>query len=203
LLFPDCAQAKAAAKKAVCLSNVRQIVLASVMYSDDNDDVGPCAVVGLHGAGLNGGWIFYTRFPADDDKLPGSYQPQNGTLFPYVKNRTIFACPTDVHAQISGNSYAINSCVLINESPYDLGMNLTSFQDPSSLAWYIEEYEGEDPVGGSSDDGFYLYPINFVSGRHSGLSNLGFLDGHVKSLSPSMVLGKGYVFKDPENQFCR
>jgi prepilin-type N-terminal cleavage/methylation domain-containing protein/prepilin-type processing-associated H-X9-DG protein len=38
ILFPVFAQAKAAAKKTVCLSNLKQAGLAAVMYSNDNDD---------------------------------------------------------------------------------------------------------------------------------------------------------------------
>src|SRR4051812_19231645 len=38
ILFPVFAQAKEAAKKISCLSNVKQIALASLMYSNDYDD---------------------------------------------------------------------------------------------------------------------------------------------------------------------
>src|ERR1700760_1429785 len=38
ILFPVFAQAKQAAKKAVCLSNTKQIVLAELMYQNDYDD---------------------------------------------------------------------------------------------------------------------------------------------------------------------
>src|SRR5579859_6096079 len=39
ILFPVFAQAKAAAKKASALSNVKQIDLGSLMYSNDYDDM--------------------------------------------------------------------------------------------------------------------------------------------------------------------
>lgn len=43
ILFPVFSQAKAAAKKTVDLSNMKQIALALTMYSDDNDDqIPPC-----------------------------------------------------------------------------------------------------------------------------------------------------------------
>jgi prepilin-type N-terminal cleavage/methylation domain-containing protein len=38
ILFPVFAQAKEAAKKTSCLSNLKQIGLATVMYSNDYDD---------------------------------------------------------------------------------------------------------------------------------------------------------------------
>src|SRR6185312_13133238 len=39
ILFPVFAQAKAAAKKSACLSNVKQIGTANVMYMGDYDDM--------------------------------------------------------------------------------------------------------------------------------------------------------------------
>jgi prepilin-type N-terminal cleavage/methylation domain-containing protein/prepilin-type processing-associated H-X9-DG protein len=44
ILFPVFAQAKAAAKHATCVSNVKQMGLAMVMYSTDNDDILPMAI---------------------------------------------------------------------------------------------------------------------------------------------------------------
>ena len=41
ILFPVFAQAKAAAKQSVCLSNVKQLNLALVQYGTDNDDLFP------------------------------------------------------------------------------------------------------------------------------------------------------------------
>lgn len=43
ILFPVFAQAKVAAKKATCISNVKQLGLASIMYSVDSDDLLPPA----------------------------------------------------------------------------------------------------------------------------------------------------------------
>ena len=39
ILFPVFAQAKASAKQIVCMSNMKQIGLATKMYMNDNDDV--------------------------------------------------------------------------------------------------------------------------------------------------------------------
>src|ERR1700678_194618 len=41
ILFPVFAQAKAAAKKASCLSNTKQVGLGWIMYADDYDDMMP------------------------------------------------------------------------------------------------------------------------------------------------------------------
>jgi prepilin-type N-terminal cleavage/methylation domain-containing protein/prepilin-type processing-associated H-X9-DG protein len=79
ILFPVFAQAKAAAKQSMCLSNIRQVGLASIMYSDDFDDTYP-AILPTQ-APINGG---------------GSWtRPYDTMLQPYVKNDGIFGCPSD------------------------------------------------------------------------------------------------------------
>src|SRR5512140_2696238 len=45
ILFPVFAQAKAAAKKTACLSNVKQQILGGLMYAGDNDDGMPDVAV--------------------------------------------------------------------------------------------------------------------------------------------------------------
>lgn len=82
ILFPVFAQAKAAAKKTVCLSDVKQIALADVMYGTDNDDF---IVPGL--------------IPADAGAIEQSWEENPGTtawdnaydhlLMPYMKNYQI------------------------------------------------------------------------------------------------------------------
>src|SRR6185436_14294989 len=47
ILFPVFAQAKTAAKAAVCLSNVKQVSLAAILYAADYDDMYPQQAVTL------------------------------------------------------------------------------------------------------------------------------------------------------------
>jgi prepilin-type N-terminal cleavage/methylation domain-containing protein/prepilin-type processing-associated H-X9-DG protein len=203
ILFPVFAQAKAAAKKAACGSNVRQIGMAALMYANDADDLGPSAAVGATAAGLTGGWIYYSRFPADDGKTPAGYDATKGSLYPYIKNAAIFVCPVDSLGQTSGNSFAINSCVTTPNGTFGSGISQTTVTEPSSTAYFVEEYEGSDDVRGSSDDGYYQYTDNFVSARHTQQSNVGFYDGHAKSIRPSAFLAQGYQYRDAESKFCR
>jgi prepilin-type N-terminal cleavage/methylation domain-containing protein len=80
ILFPVFASAKEAAKKTACLSNARQIGLASKMYLADYDDTMP---------------IFYAYMsqpPAGDPNHKGV----EVLLFPYLKNREVFKSPFDV-----------------------------------------------------------------------------------------------------------
>jgi prepilin-type N-terminal cleavage/methylation domain-containing protein len=82
ILFPVFAQAKAAAKKAADLSNVKQISLGITMYTADVDDMYPSAY--YHRAfnpalgGTNAGYIHWS-----------------GMIQPYVKNIQLFVSPGD------------------------------------------------------------------------------------------------------------
>ncbi|RYG30683.1 prepilin-type N-terminal cleavage/methylation domain-containing protein [bacterium] len=72
ILFPVFAQAKAAAKKTLCLSNTKQLGLGVYQYVIDSDDVLPM-----------GGWVYGSR-------TSRWFQD----VYPYVKNLDVFTCPT-------------------------------------------------------------------------------------------------------------
>lgn len=91
ILFPVFAQAKQAAKKAVCISNMKQQGLAATMYANDNDDALPatgyydvCNSLNANGTFSEGGTVRGHGLFA----FPISTQP-------YIKNKDIFACPSD------------------------------------------------------------------------------------------------------------
>ena len=95
ILFPVFAQAKAAAKKTACLSNMKQLGLAQNIYINDFDDAMPYT-------GDNGGfWAWFPSEPCDPNVgCPGgfldprSFQNWGAELYPYCKNLGIFLCPT-------------------------------------------------------------------------------------------------------------
>jgi prepilin-type N-terminal cleavage/methylation domain-containing protein/prepilin-type processing-associated H-X9-DG protein len=66
ILFPVFAQAKEAAKKTSCLSNLKQIGLGTLMYTNDSDDMYTQSEYGGNGAGPHIAWTT--------------------TTYPYIKN---------------------------------------------------------------------------------------------------------------------
>ncbi len=108
ILFPVFAQAKAAAKKTQCVSNLKQIGTGFQMYMSDSDDVWPV-------------WSARMDPPGDADLFAVKYMYQ-GLLYPYIKNgsnltsgelKDLWACPTSkpLFSQIS-NTYAYNHWTL-------------------------------------------------------------------------------------------
>ena len=111
ILFPVFAQAKEAAKKTSCLSNMKQISLGLLMYSNDADDT----IIIADEAGSATGGVAGTQWDAD-----ANWQYY---VLPYIKNGTgfsvnmwnnqkdviggIFNCPTAVNQKQDGH-YGLN-----------------------------------------------------------------------------------------------
>jgi prepilin-type N-terminal cleavage/methylation domain-containing protein/prepilin-type processing-associated H-X9-DG protein len=85
ILFPVFAQAKVAAKKASDLSNIKQIGLAQLMYTNDYDDMYSPSSIEDHNNGA---------CPSAFNGAPiGWWTPWEALLYPYTKNGQIFISP--------------------------------------------------------------------------------------------------------------
>jgi len=111
ILFPVFAQAKEAAKKTVCLSNMKQIGTGMALYLGDVDDTLPWAAYWDYSPGT--GWA----------TAAGGMHEWSSVILPYIKNGkeqlisyagaaggpgTVFACPTSkVPGQL--DTYGVHS----------------------------------------------------------------------------------------------
>jgi len=170
ILFPVFARARENARRASCQSNLKQLGLALLMYSQDYD-----------------GRIFNPPDPA------GAYTWWTDPYLPYLKNNQILNCPstTKALAGYTGHNYSCNMHVLrpgISVSPDDYNTSQTAFVmdgvNPTSMAGdCTSAYHSQDGANGAigtphidpNDNGYA-----FVSNRHLQGTNVAFLDGHVK-----------------------
>src|SRR3712207_2136374 len=60
ILFPVFGRARENARRASCLSNMKQLGLAFMQYTQDYDEILPLAMRGVNGINKLGGWMFYT-----------------------------------------------------------------------------------------------------------------------------------------------
>src|SRR5207247_8023959 len=90
ILFPVFEQARDKARATSCLSNDKQIGLGLIMYTQDYDETFPPS-----------------RFTSDPtDSGNDRHDPWSTTIYPYVKNAGIYACPSDITpADINANTY--------------------------------------------------------------------------------------------------
>lgn len=93
ILFPVFAQAKAAAKKTVCLSNTKQFALGFLLYAGDNDDI-YCGNTLLTVAAWQGAGFGLPNGFMD----PAADQNWGAEVFPYLKSLPLLVCPVAVPA---------------------------------------------------------------------------------------------------------
>ena len=95
ILLPTLSQARESSKRIVCSSNLRQLGIAQVAYTLDNDGVFPA---GARGGYLSHDWIHWEegRPPTDE---PLDKRLNNGALVPYMGGTFdpgIYRCPSDI-----------------------------------------------------------------------------------------------------------
>ncbi|MBI5830746.1 MAG: DUF1559 domain-containing protein [Armatimonadetes bacterium] len=201
ILFPVFAKAREKARGSSCQSNVKQIGLGLLQYTQDYDEALP-----QRGGGSVPGW--------------------QAVIQPYLKSDQIFNCPSAPALKYNGTpasgGYAVNNCGYgINEPP--LGAARLSGQPggmwhampPMSQAEFpapamtIVFGEG-DPAGCCGDAlgvGLFTYTASgtypafgngwsggrrsFV-GRHMDMGNMGFMDGHVKMVKMDALMLNNY-----------
>jgi len=212
ILFPVFAQAKESAKKSTCLSNAKQLGTATYLYFGDNDDQLMNAVFGPPGASAAGGWIYFGTFPANTvTQRADGFDAKRGSLYPYIKSAEVFVCPSDVNGRNSGNTYAINSCLTtINTFGFAVGKSSTAASSPAQFVLFGEEVFDDESAGdasflsqSSTPDGFLVYPIKYLSTRHSGGSNSTFLDGHAKWYKPEALIAQNLLTGGEALETCQ
>jgi prepilin-type N-terminal cleavage/methylation domain-containing protein/prepilin-type processing-associated H-X9-DG protein len=196
ILFPVFARARENARRASCASNLKQLGLAFIQYSQDYDEMLPGATDGPAGVGETGGWISYGFFPANTS-ASRQFFPAQGGLFPYTKSEQIYVCPSDTVAQVTGNSYAVNYCTLHQGADGHVpAKSLAAFESTAQWMLLGEEgiLDGYPANQNSTDDGFFNYAaFNKFAERHFNGSNLLFVDGHVKWYRNEKILADNFL----------
>ena len=160
MLMPALGKARQKATQTDCLNNLKQFGFAFFMYSDDNKQCLPKLYVSTSGERMDGGWIYYEKFPIPS---AGLYDIKRGTIYEYVKSLNVYVCKGDKSG--SNNSYSVNS---LTDS-----IKVTDIFAPTETPLMLEEGTPK-----SSDDGYFLVNVNRVVDRHTKGSNYLFCDGH-------------------------
>lgn len=190
ILFPVFISAKVAGQTSACASNEKQIVHGIIMYADDFGGRTPPLWTWQTGPGL-WGWLKNVR--------------------PYIRSRGVYLCPAfkskraeDMNMGIYASNYTANMGVFGTADdttptfPWNLsvGFNntLSSFRRPSKMLMVIEQKDKDlklsyshfwmlydtrpNPSGGPA-----LHELkDYFPTYHSGMLNIAFVDGHVKTM---------------------
>ena len=171
ILFPVFARARAKAQQNNCLSNIKQLTLASLMYMGDYDY----------------GFIEYNVMQG---ALQGG-QSCAGLLNPYVKNAQIFICPvnltntSETNLLTSGNFWSYTWNIYATGATNTRSINLSGF--PGELC-LITGDRGATASGICTDPSTASWPGAPYGGPRLGKAhndgvNTGYLDGHAKWLA--------------------
>lgn len=186
ILFPVFAKARENARKASCQSNMKQLGLGFLQYTQDYDERFPGA--GQYQRWANGGhWIaapasnFVNADNATGDPNSlafvasdaGKVRPnmragvEQGAIYPYTKSAQIYVCPSNADGQSKGLTYSMNC----NMS----GIAQAAIEETALTVVLLDEDKANDGflyTGSSSTDE--------LTQIHNGGGNLLFADGHVK-----------------------
>lgn len=189
ILFPVFARARENARKASCMSNMKQIGLGIMQYTQDYDEKFPMRYYGTAGT--------YEKQQA------GSWRR---TIFPYVKSTQLFSCPSNslngqrgddsTDAVVTGaplpadtprfnRSYAINGANSFDGKPpseYATSANLAEMVNSAEIILVAEFSQGRVFTGDINLDEWGKADYSFKG--HMGTCNWLFCDGHVKAMKP-------------------
>jgi prepilin-type N-terminal cleavage/methylation domain-containing protein/prepilin-type processing-associated H-X9-DG protein len=212
ILFPVFARARENARRASCQSNLKQIGLGILQYTQDYDE----------------------RLPASGYRgLPGAanpnlrYNPWQGTIQPYVKSTQVFACPSNTKntTKVNGEnpmtvwgttitggipiSYICNGGVQNQATVAPSGTPINEINDnnggtisgtggvtlakleSTSQTILVHENIGTDADPDYWDMNTRLGVANIDFTNHLGSTNFLFADGHVKAMKPESTIAGG------------
>jgi prepilin-type N-terminal cleavage/methylation domain-containing protein/prepilin-type processing-associated H-X9-DG protein len=197
ILFPVFARAREKARSASCQNNLKQLAVALIQYVADYDSTFPIATTAMSGtadgltlaccfSGLGGGTGWSDNYTASlTPAAPGKVAAVclDSRLYPYVKSAQVFVCPSMGGTVTVGNnstSYlstistqnAYSQCCLDNASEGDLK------QSPAEIPFQSDAVSWNGQVVNLAGSGH----LKAVRSPHGTISNVSFVDGHVKSM---------------------
>lgn len=192
ILFPIFAQAREQARKTVCLSNLKQLALGTLMYVQDYDEA----------------------FPPRFGGASGGNAPWAATIQPYVKNKQLAGCPNmkpEVERTFLGTfgwvGYGMNTYLWKNfdtpmatlaEVPFP---SMTAMQADSTFDDFSPRARRRGRVAWANTPtgSPYTLPCATVRTRHgsangneltAGGSTVSYVDGHAKYHTASYIYYK-------------
>ena len=202
ILFPVFQTVRERARSASDASNLKQIALAWVMYTQDGDERAvPSGLVGKTFASPDGVyWYGSSNFTT------GVVREEDGPMWPYMKSASVFGDPDAASIPATGfgrSDYGYNLLYLGGYGdfydpapgpPYTYGpASLASIEAPADTMLFVDSADYDSGQQKVVKDPFVIPPTfttygvtetEQVHGRHLGLANVAFADGHVKAMTP-------------------
>ncbi len=180
ILMPSLRAARDQAKRVHCVSNLKTLSLAWLMYKDENDD----KLVGGH---TNpGNWVL--RPPSSGTIEQKKEAIRNGLLFPYVSDTVdVYRCPADLRIKDPGQ-FAFRSFSIAGgangegwQNTYEQAKIYSDIKRPAAKYVFLEDI---DPRGFNTGSWCMNFsPLSWVDPLamwHNERSSIGYADGHAE-----------------------
>ncbi len=113
ILMPTLHRAREQGQRAACLSNVKQLTMAWIMYADENDNKivnGSTGGPGQNNVPSNENgwvhWVGYSDQTTDDMQIQAIW---DGALYPYIKTEKLYKCPSGLRGEM--RTYSITDAM--------------------------------------------------------------------------------------------
>ena len=205
LLLPALSKAKAKAQGIACLSNLKQLQLAWLMYPGDNDD----KLVRV------GGLADLVQIPSDPQAQPGGAKSQwalgsvaqapgwtntillqMGLLYPYVNNVGVYKCPADRKSE--AGPLGGGGAPTVRSMSMNCWMNPISVWNNTQVRIYRKQADLTVPTPSQAwifidenpwaiNDGFFVCDptqnkwVDVPATYHNGSGGLSYADGHCET----------------------
>jgi prepilin-type N-terminal cleavage/methylation domain-containing protein/prepilin-type processing-associated H-X9-DG protein len=206
LLLPAGVRARDAAQSTACQNNFKQLQLAWQVYTVDNHEALPAnkwKSVNWEDGCPTGFQTSADSWVLGDATIDSeTWNIQNGSLYPYIRNTGSYRCPRD-HSAVDSRprilrtrSYSMSYYMNGSEGKPERKTKLSEITNPSSVFVFIEEHED------SINDGVFFVHVpgdageqaeltnnpafggahwmDLPAGRHNRGCNLSFVDGHAE-----------------------
>jgi prepilin-type processing-associated H-X9-DG protein len=208
ILFPVFSKAREKARQSSCASNMKQIGVALLQYEQDYDECHPSWNISYSGKNIHWQNLIYAYIKS----MKVFTCPSNTSIaklpwFSYegVPNAASAADEIDMHYGANINSvggawfHAYYSASRPNNSgcgPFAAEgyrtFNISEFASPATIIDLTEVYDANSPGATQNNSvDFMIDSVDFnnnLFAGHTGASNYLFVDGHVKSLRPSLTI---------------
>ena len=199
LVLSSLSKAQQQTKGIKCLSNMKQLTTAWIMYAGDSNDLLATNTADVNTNSWAAGWLDWSD-PADpgNTNIYNIMSPQ-GLLWPYSKSLAIYVCPSDPSTVgINGIVYprvrSVSMNMRMNGSEY-VTAPLGEFTNPNKLSAInnpgpATAFVFIDERADSINDGFFVVFMiysnanaqlgNIPANYHNGCSAVSFADGHAE-----------------------
>ncbi len=191
ILFPVFAQAKEAAKKASCISNLKQVSLAFVMYASDHDDLLPTYTWLSAPAPAAGKAVFWYGSFLFVPSEPRVVHMQEGSIQPYMKSIPILDCsaalgiPSAYFWDVNNPPLAYGILDWVEGSTQGIPLSeIESTSETILVADAASSYSGSSGLYLMRTEvifGDYINGVRSLHARHNDAATVGWFDGHAKA----------------------